>query len=41
VQCGFHQTWRVDGDGRLAVAFLNFHEPGDALVVQDATPRIS
>jgi hypothetical protein len=41
VQCRLHQTRRVDDDRRLAVSFLNLHEPGDAVVVQDATPRIS
>jgi hypothetical protein len=41
VQGGIHQTRRVDDDGRLAVRFVNLHEPGDAVVVQEATPRIS
>jgi hypothetical protein len=36
-----HQARRVDDDGRLAVPFLNLYETGDAVVVQDATPRIS
>src|SRR5947208_7283354 len=36
-----HEAWRVDNDGRLAVLFLNLDEPGDAVVAQDATSRIS
>ena len=41
VQGGLHETGRIDDDRCLAVSFLNLHEPGDTVVVQDATPRIS
>jgi hypothetical protein len=41
MECGLDQAWRIDDERRFAIAFLNLHETGDAVVVQDATPRIS
>ena len=41
MQGGLYETRRIDDDRRLAVSFLNLYEPGDAVVIQDATPRIS
>ena len=41
MESGLHEARRIDDDRRLAVPFQNLHQPGDAVVVQDATPRIS
>jgi hypothetical protein len=41
VKGGLDETRRIDDECGLAVPFENFDEPGDAVVVQDATPRIS
>jgi len=38
---GFRQTGRVDDQCRLGLGLANFDEPGNAVVVQDATPRSS
>jgi hypothetical protein len=38
---GLRQARRVDDDRRLAVFFADLDEPGNAVVVQDDTPRSS
>ena len=41
MQRGIHHAWRVDDERRLAVPLARLDQSGDAVEVQDATPRIS
>jgi hypothetical protein len=41
VRAGFDQAGRIDDERRLVVRLAGLDEAGNALVSQDATPRIS
>jgi hypothetical protein len=41
MQRGVHHARRVDDERRLAVLLARLDQSGDAVEVQDATPRIS